>query len=322
MFRNRSTRTLASLGLTIIFVLTAMAGPAAIFGRRAQAINTATAVPPPVPPATLSAVTPGADVAFDVYFKNTSSSNLAQFFLNAITPDTDDGAALVGVESTNRPGTCDDSGPDLHCTFGAVNAGAEIILRVVYTTPDTAQTWTVPFNFSTTGVAPDGGKNSHGDDYLTPGVVKLDASLNFGGAYTSAGGQIVTDNTILSKRQNPQYTQVIAPEGGIGITVGEASFTCPDSIGTCFGQWSVIAVNGGADYSPEGFSVVLGYYGNIGNAKFVHITDLGEVVELDECSANPAPFEERDPGCYFVDASGSNTLVTIWLIENGRLSGY
>jgi len=321
MFRNRSTRTLASLGLTFILALTAMAGPAAIFGKRALSENTATAIPGPVPPATVSAVTPGANVAFDLHFKNTSSSNLAQFFLDAVTPDTDDGAALVEVESSNRAG-CDDSGPDLHCAFGALNAGAEINLRVVYTTPDLAGIrWTVPFNFSTTGVAPDGGGNSHGDDYPTPGVVDLSNALNFGGAYTSASGQVVTDNQILSKRQNPQYTQVNAPEDGIGITVGEASFACPDSIGTCFGQWSVISVNDGAEYA-DGFSVVLGYYGNIGNAKFVHVTDGDAIVELDECSANPAPLDERDPGCYFVDATGTNTLVTIWLVENGRLSGY
>jgi hypothetical protein len=298
-----------------------MAGPAAIFGKRAPAENTATAIPAPVPPATVSAVTPGADVAFDLHFKNTSSSNLAQFFLDAITPDTDNGADLVGVESTDRAG-CDDTGVDLHCTFGALNAGAEINLRVVYTTPSFTGPWTVPFNFSTTGVAPDGGGNSHGDDYPTPGVVNLDASLNFGGAYTSAGGQPVTDNTTLSKRQNPQYTQVNAPESGIGITVGEATFPCPAEIGKCFGQWSVISVNDGAEYSPDGFSVVLGYYGNIGNVKFVHVLDDGTVQKLDACSANPAPAAERDPGCYFIDASGSNTLVYIWLVENGRLSGY
>jgi len=313
-------RALASLGITFILALTAMAGPATILARRAASENTATAIPGPVPPATVSAVTPGANVAFDVHFKNISSSNLSQFFLNAITPNTADGAALVGIENPSRAG-CDTSSGDLHCTFGALAAGAEINLRVVYTTPDLTGNWTVPFNFSTTGVAPDGGKNSHGDDYLTPGTVNLDASLNFGGAYTSADDLVVTDTQTLSKRQNPQYTQVNAPEAGIGVTVGEKTFDCPASIGTCFGQWSVIAVNGGAEY-PGGFSVVLGYYGNIGNAKFVHITDGGDVVKLDECSTNPAPLAERDPGCYFVDASGSNTLVTIWLIENGRLSGY
>ena len=313
MFRNRSTRALASLAITLALALTAMAGPATILGRRAPAENTATAIP--------GSVTPGANVAFDVHFKNTSSSNLAQFFLNAITPGTDDGAALFALESSSRTG-CDVTSGDLHCIFGALNAGAEINLRVVYTTPSTPGTFTVPFNFSTTGVAPDGGQNSHGDDYPTPGVVTLDATLNFAGAYTSAGGQVITDNQTLSKRQNPQYTQVNAPEDGIGITVGEATFPCPAEIGKCFGQWSVISVNGGAGYSPDGFSVVLGYVGNIGNVKFVHVLDDGTVQKLAACTAYPAPVAERNPGCYFIDASGTNTLVTIWLVENGRLSGY
>jgi hypothetical protein len=315
MFRNRSTRALASLGLTLSLAITAMAGPAAILGAQASADHTATAIP--------GAVTPGENVAFDVHFKNTSSSNLSELFLNARTSDaTPAGGALVEVESTSRPGSCDATGVDLNCTFGAVNAGAEVNVRVVYTTPAVQGTFTVPFLFSTTGVAPDKGKHSHGDDYPTSGSVSLDASLNYGGAYTSDDDLVVTDNQTLSKRQNPQYTQVTAPEGAIAVTVGEATFLCPPTIGTCFGQWSVISVNGGADYSPDGFSVVMGYQGNIGNAKFVHVTDLGVIVELDECSANPAPVTERDPGCYFIDASGSNTIVTLWLSQNGRTSGY
>jgi hypothetical protein len=314
MFRNRSTRALASLGLTLALALTAMAGPATILGKRALADNTATAIP--------GSVTPGANVAFDVYFKNTSNSNLSQLFLKSKTSDaTPAGGSLVGVENTTQ-GTCSTSDGNVYCAFGAVNSLASVTVRVVYTTPSTTGNFTVPFNFSTTGVAPDGGQNSHGDDYPTPGVAILDAALNYGGAYTSAGGQLVTDNTTLSKRQNPQYTQVNAPEAGIGITVGEATFPCPASIGKCFGQWSVISVDGGADYSPSGFSVVLGYEGKIGNAKFVHVLDDGTVQLLTACSANPAPVAERDPGCYWIDASGSNTIVTIWLIENGRLSGY
>jgi hypothetical protein len=313
MFRNRSTRALVSLGITLSLAITAMAGPAAILGAQVLVETSATPVP--------AAVTPGANVAFDVHFKNISPSNFAQLFLDALTPD---GATLVEVESQTQ-GACDISSGDLHCVLGALNSFAAVDLRIVYTTPTAAGTLTVPFIFNTTGVTSgdaDRRHHSHGDEYPDSGTVSLDATLNYGGAYTSAGGQVVTDNVILSKRQNPQYTQVYAPEGGIAVTVGEATFPCPESVGTCFGQWSVISVNGGEGYSPDGFSVVLGYQGNIGNAKFVHVLDDGTVVKLAECSDNPAPVAERDPGCYFIDASGSNTIVTIWLVENGRLTGY
>ncbi|MEX1072287.1 MAG: hypothetical protein WED86_01185 [Chloroflexota bacterium] len=310
MFRNRSTRTLASLLLTVSLALTALAGPAVILGAQPSADHTATAVP--------GAVTPGANVAFDVHFKNTSPSNLAQFFLNAVTPD---GATLVEVESASRP-ECDWSSGDLHCTFGAVNSGAEVDLRVVYTTPSTKGTFTVPFKFSTTGVAPDKGKNSHGDDYPTPGAATLDDSRDFAGAYTSDGGQVVTDSQDLHRTRNPQFTLVIAPANAIAVTVGEAAFACPAEAGTCFGQWSVISVDSGTVY-PGGFKVVLGYKGNIGNAKFVHVLDDGTVQLIeDECSADPPPIAETDPGCFIITNAGGESFVTLWISQNGRVSGY
>lgn len=314
MFRNRSTRAFASLLLTTSLALTAMAGPAMILGAQPSADHTATAVP--------GAVTPGANVAFDVHFKNTGPSNLAQFFLNAATPA---GATLVGVESSSRPG-CDTSSGDLQCTFGAVNSGAEVDLRVVYTTPSTKGTFTVPFKFSTTGVAPDKGKNSHGDDYPTPGSATLDDSNDFAGAYVSATGQIISDNQDLHRTRNPQFTKVTAPGGAIGVTVGEAAggaFACPPSAGTCFGQWSLISVNDSFNYGTLGqaFSVQLGYKGNIGNANFVHVHDDGSIdLITNTCPSSPPPFASVP--CKIITTSGGDSFVTLWVKQNGRASGY
>lgn len=318
MFRHRSTRALASLGVILSLALTVMAGPATILARQPTADNTATAVP--------GAVTPGANVAFDVHFKNTSSSNLAQLFLDAVTPD---GATLVGVESSNRAG-CDASSGDLHCTFGALNAGAEINLRVVYTTPDSPGTFTVVFNFSTTGVAPDKGKNSHGDDYPTPGTVILDDRSDFAGAYTSVAGQIVSDSQALHANRNPQFTQVTAPAGAIGVTVGEATFPCPAFVGSCFGQWSVISVNDGEPYEA-GFSVLIGYKGNIGNANFVHLFDdydaltnpgAYELILNPEDTCSDSSPESTELPCMILSSSGGNSYATLWFTQNGRTSGY
>jgi hypothetical protein len=124
---------------------------------------------------------------------------------------------------------------------------------------------------------------------------------------------------------------VNAPEDAIGVSVGEQTFPCPAFIGTCFGQWSVIYVNDGAPY-PNGFSVVIGYKGNIGNASFVHLFDdynavtnptAYELIEYpaDVCVNNP-PQPGDDLPCMVLSESGGDSFVTLWLTENGRLSGY
>jgi hypothetical protein len=293
---------------------------------------TATAVP--------GSVTPGANVAVDLDFYNfPSTSNISQLYLNAKTPS---GWTLVGIESYSQ-GTCTGpAGGDVFCNIGAVNAGTHFTARVVYTTPSggsgsVAFDW---FLFNTTGVANDKGKNSHGDNYIPTGSVTLDTSKDFGGAYVSTGAQVITDSQVLHINRNPQYTSVTSPAGHIGVTVGELAgntAVCPAEAGTCFGQWSVISVNDGAPY-PNGFSVVLGYKGNIGNASFVHLFDsydpitnptayeLIEYVSTDpddptDICSSATPTASEIP-CMIPESSGGNSIITLWLNQNGRLSGY
>lgn len=321
MFRNRSTRALASLGITLALSITAMAGPVVILGGKALAEVKA----PPIP----AKVSPRAKVAFDVSFKNISKSNLSQLFLSSTTADaTPAGGSLVDIEIP-RQGSCDSTGGNVHCTLGAVAAGATATVRVVYTTPDVKGTFTVPFLFSAPGIAGDPGGNSHGDDYPVDAKVVMDDGKDFAGAY-ALDGQIITDSQALHATRNPQFTQVTAPAAAIGVTVGEATFGCPLSLGTCFGQWSVISVGGGAPY-PDGFSVLMAYKGNIGNANFVHLFDGYDA------TTNPTAYElitfaddqcpSSSPGvldlpCMIPISSGGNSFVTLWLNRNGRLSGY
>lgn len=322
MFRNRSSRALASLILTLSLAITAMAGPAIIFGARATVVTSAVAVP--------GSVSRGANVAFDISFRlaDTETSTLSQLYLVAETPT---GATLLGLEpGSPTQGACNVTSTLLTCSFGAVTPGDLLFLRVVYKTPSTGTSMAVAFNLNTTGVATgkaDKGGNSHGDSYQAlPGTVDLNGPGDFAGAYIRDGstGLAVFDNQSLHSTRNPQSTLVNAPEDTIGVTVGEATFDCPDSIGTCFGQWSVISVNGGAPY-PNGFSVVLGYKGNIGNASFVHTDNLGNIIETivyptDVCSgSSPVPAELP---CMILSSSGGNSFATLWLTQNGRLSGY
>ena len=325
MFRNRSTRVLASLLVSLSLAITALAGPAMILGAQASAIHTATAVP--------DAVSPGAKVAFDVYFKlaDTETSTLSQLNLSAVTPA---GAELLGLEpGSPSQGSCT-TVANLSCSFGAVSPGVEVTLRVVYRTPTTGTSMIVPFKFNTTGIAPDKGKNSHGDAYDTPGVVPLNGSGDFAGRYIQVGDDLtVSDNLALHRTRNPQSTLVNAPAGAIGVTVGEQpgnTAVCPAAAGTCFGQWSVISVNDGAPYGA-GFSVVLGYKGNIGNASFVHLFDAYdpitnptayELIEYPNDICSDASPDASELPCMLLSSSNGDSFATLWLNQNGRLSGY
>jgi hypothetical protein len=318
---RRSIRTLTALAITTGLLLGSLVTPA--FGKLATVTVTATAVP--------GSVTPGADVAIDAeFFNSPSNSNISQLFMTAETPEF---WTLVGVESiTPNQGICDDSTATVTCTLGAVNAGASVTVRVVYTTPSDATgdvnlDW---FLFNTTGVAGDRKGNSHGDNYKTTGSVTLDASSDFAGAYTSTGGQVVADNPVLHARRNPQSTSVTSPDDLIGVTVGEEpgnAFVCPSVASTCFGQWSVISVDDGTLY-PNGFVVVLGYKGNIGNASFFHAFDdydavtnptAYELIEYpDDVCSDSTPFLP----CMTLSSSGGDSFATLYLTQNGRLISY
>jgi hypothetical protein len=320
--RHRPTRILTVLAISGGLLIASMAAP--VLGKLATVTVTATAVP--------GSVTPGKNVAIDVEFYNfPSTSNISQLFLDAATP-TD--WTLVTVESFSQ-GSCTWA-TDVHCDIGAVNAGGKFDARIVYTTPSNVTgTLSVNLNwfiFNTTGVAGDKKGNSHGDNYFSAGSMTLDSTKDFGGAYTSSANQIVSDNQVLHVTRNPQFTSVTSPDPLIGVTVGELpgnTFICPSDAGTCFGQWSVISVNDGASY-PNGFSVLLGYKGNIANASFVHLFDTYDPVtnptayELitsdDICPATLTP--SVIPCMTGWSSSGGNSYVTLWLNQNGQLKAY
>jgi hypothetical protein len=334
MFRHRSARALASLGLILSLALTAMAGPAVILGARASAVVTAFPLP--------ETVSPGANVAFDVSFKlaEGETSTLSQLYLSAETPD---GAKLLGLEpGSPSQGTCPIvTDALLSCTFGAVSPGVEVTLRPVYETPSSGDSMTVAFNFNTTGVTKgkaDKGGNSHGDSYAAlPGSVSLLGGGDFAGLYIRDGDTSlqVSDNQSLHNTRNPQSTLVNAPSGAIGVSVGEEAISpstvlCPPEVGTCFGQWSVISVNDGAPY-PDGFSVVVGYKGNIGNANFVHLfddydaltnPDAYELILNPEDTCSDSSPEPTELPCMILSSSGGNSYATLWFTENGRTGGY
>jgi hypothetical protein len=339
----RSPRSLTALWLALALALAAMAGPSTAVGAQVMVIGTSTPLPGPIAVPSghdpvPAAVSPGAHVAFDVFFDNIDTSNISQLFLSAATPKIGDlTGTLVRIESTNRSGACNTDNNTLTCAFGALTPDDPAIrMRVVYLTPEAPGNFDVHFLFTTTGVSGDKKKKSHGDDYDVFTHVVLDDDDDFAGGYVLTTGQ-VTDVQDLSRR-NPQWTAVNPPQADIPVLVGEFSgtlFTCPGtSASSCFGQWSFVGVANGTVF-PAGFAVELGYDANKPDVSFVHFFDSGhEAVEGDlfdpvsglyyeliteTCSdASPDPSEMP---CKTVDTAGGDTFVTLWLQENGWVKG-
>lgn len=320
MTPKRSPRSFTAVWLALALALAAMAGPSAILGAQAEADFSATPLPGPIPPGTTASVSPGAAVAYDLFFDNIDTSNISQLFLNAVTPT---GGTLLGVETTNRPGACTTTNNTLSCSFGSIApSAAPIMMRVVYDTPASTGNFDIDFLFSTTGVAADKGKNSHGDDYKASTHVTLVASDHFAGGYSLNTDQ-VSDLQTLSK-QNPQWTAVNPPASNIPVVVAERAgslFACPGaSAASCFGQWSYIAVNAGATY-PGGFSVQLGIDANKPNANFVHLFDDGTFELITAPCSDSSPDATELP-CKIVTTEGGDTFATLWLKVNGNIKGY
>jgi hypothetical protein len=311
---------MAALWLGITLALATMAGPATILAAPKPTVTASAIASPPT-------VSHGAYVVFDVSLTNSPNpSNFAQFFMTADTPDEAD---LVAVVQGPSQGTCDASGDDLNCTFGALNSGATVTFSVVYLTPTTGSSMSVQFLFTSTGsTGSDTPGRSHGDVYPVTGTVNLLTSDDFSGGYLYTGvPQTIADNQTFSRR-NPQWTAVNAPESGIGVAVGELADSgpaCPgESAPSCFGQWSTVYVAGGNVYA-DGFTIQIGYDASKPNANFAHVFDRpydGITFQLIKSTCSDSTPEPSELPCKIVTISGGDTFVTLWVKHNGLIHGY
>jgi len=297
-----------------------MAGPVGVLAAKPDADATATAV--------LDRVSPSTDaqasyIAFEISFAlhPDEPSNLAQLYLLADTPSDWD---LWAVDEATRPG-CDATGEDLFCSFGSIDADDPAIeLTVVYKLGTDTGNVSVPFLFNTTGVAGDPKGRSHGDAYPAPASVIVENDKNFGASYPQAVGDVISDSTALS-RNNPQYTKVFSPAEDIIVTVGEdeSLAECQALFGGCFGQASVLNVANGLPFAG-GFQAEVGYNLIRPQAQIVHFFDPGVTdpetglgyEELGSCGSTPvAP-------CASVTTSDGKTIVTVYLLQNGKIFGH
>lgn len=307
MIRNRSSRVLATLGVSISLALGALA-PVTVLAAQAQADFSSTAV--------LDAVSPDGFIAYDVSFvlADGETSNLAQLFMQATTPADWD---LVGIESGAFPGTCNDTGTDLACTFGSYGPDDDAItMRVVYQVDDSLGDVTVEFKFNTTGVSGDKKKRSHGDDYIAADPISISDNGEYAGSYVQTAGAIVANDPL--SRRNDQSVAVHAPVADIPVSLNEDDdlADCQAEQTGCFGNGVILNVGGGADFAPGGFQVDISYNVNKPGAEFIHFFNDGTFENLAPCGETPvAP-------CASVMTAQGKTFATLFLNENGKVFGH
>jgi hypothetical protein len=341
MFWHRSIRALASLGVILSLALTAMAGPASVLAAPKDR-------PVPTVVATPGQVAPGNAVRFDVSLTNSTPSNYSQFFLDGVasldpsaSEDADylgtlEGPTIAPAGGVPAPaGQCTQGDSvNLECSFGALPSGATVALAVWYATPeDFSGTFSVNFIFTSTGTPSDPKGRSHGDDFATVGSAVV-SSNNFDGGYFLTPVTIQTNQTL--SRQNPQSTKIpsVGAFDGGPLTAQEVNFSnelpCPQAVldddGSCFGQWSIINVDGGTLY-PGGFEVIVGLDNSITpgqtNAiKFVHVKDDGTVELISQTCNDTSGAAPTNLPCRYFTSSMGDSYAHIWLLLNGRLGGY
>lgn len=240
----------------------------------------------PAVPGTVSAA---ALVRFSYSVTNTSSSNFSSFFVDAVTPNTDFDAALVGVISVGNSTsgttpTCDTTSGDLHCTFGPLNSGKTATINVVYRTPSNASgTWSVLFAASSTGAPGTDPGNSHGDSYNVTGTVNIGVG-KAGGSYIYGTNLTAQNDQGLGKKNAQSSKLIFSSDGTTGFpaTIDEAPasstvYVCPTAVSAaCFGDWNLISANNGGAVPGGSFRVTYGYdkiSGSQGSVRFVHLLD-------------------------------------------------
>jgi hypothetical protein len=337
MIRNKSTRVLTTLGVTVSLAIGAFAGPALVSAAPAPLlIGRGPVIGTDAPSGALPGiVTPGQNVAFQVWAKNDGSSNISKLFLTGLTAGE---FVSVTVTNTGTTGTCAE-GPEgeseLQCSWLGVVPGATIKVFVVVQTPVTNNlSMPIDFEWSTSGyVQPAKGKNkSHGDAFKQMDAVALngDGDLFYGG-YFQAPATVATNPSVT--RQNPQSTAIPAFNAFTSgpLTVQEvpgSTYGCPDEVisagGTCVGQWSLVNVNGGESFDG-GFEIQIRLDGsvaggNIQSLKFVHVLDDNTVKLITATCSDLSPDpSEMDPGCKFIEPlGGGDALIHLFVLENGR----
>ena len=272
-----------------------------------------------------SAVSPGSSAGYSFTIHNGGTSNISQLFLT-------DSVKAPTTYVVNSRGTVCQLSPTLFCSFGALNAGADIDVTVAYATPTSGSSFDVTFQLNSNGASfNDKGGNSHGDTLSSDKLsTVLSPDKNFAGQF-SLDGTDVANGQDLSKK-NPQATTVTPPVSKIPVTVEDGLVTFPgtgaDPCGTaslphCIGDWARVNVDNGA-VGPVKVTLML--YGpsvpngaTTDNIKLWHEGSSPNPITT-QCTALTLP-TAGGAECITVTKVGNNFKIIGWLNHNLTIRG-
>jgi hypothetical protein len=260
------------------------------------------------------------DAGFQITITNEGPSNIAQLYLV-------DSPTATPVYLATSQGDCGTS--DLLCSFGALNAGDEIVVTVAYATQATGSSFAYTAQLNATGVSFDKGGNSHGDSLSRSVTTTLTSDKNFGGGFLSTPGGVAND-TKLHPGKNKQSTQLFGIAGGIPATVEDGpglTFPCP-GCAPAQTEWSRIQVNSGQAFTQP-FKVVITAVGSFNNLDLetvvvYHVLDSGALVLIgntadEHCDSPTDPGVVPLQGCVFAALVGNNLQLTVYVYQNGAM---
>jgi hypothetical protein len=319
MIVKRLSRILASVGLSISLSLGLVALPAVTLAALPDVhVGYGTnweANPAPGNGASPQAVRPSEPVLVQVWARNFDSSTISQFYLTVSTSGTL--VRTTWTKSTGQAGICTATST-YTCSFGQLKPGVTVYVTALFTAPATTaleSTMTNGFSFSTTGTAPDGGDNSHGDTWPISNPVRVSTSDDFGGRYLLDGDTTIVQNVQELSSTNRQATIVYSPSSGIGVTVEDGlTGGCPPDATWCSETSEIHVGDGSTQYGA--FKVVISLHSSElpsgVNANNIVVYHDGVAI-ADTCGKTP------NADCYSVKKFSWGLQVTVWLLQNGKL---
>jgi hypothetical protein len=263
-------------------------------------------------------VGPNALAGYSFTVHNGGSSNLSQLFLSA----PGNGAAAYYHDSV---GTTCQLTPTLKCAYGALNAGASILVTVAYQVG--TSNFNVTFNLDTTGTPSTDGHHSHGDSVPQSFTTSVNSGKDFAGGFQLDGGTFTTNDTL--GRKNDQSTSVHSDLRTTPVNVTDGITTFPgtgaDPCATlsCVGDWTQVQVGTGSEGPIEVKILIYGQSvkGNPALSSFGLWHEGSTPNPITVRCTDPTSINAGNQECITVSMQGNNYLIDAWLIHNGTLRG-
>jgi hypothetical protein len=214
------------------------------------------------------------------------------------------------------------------CSLGSLRKGKTATVVVAFATPTIGTSFSVNFEWNTTGLGSGSGDSSHGDALPRTGTTSLNADADFAGSFLASPTQIFNTQAVSSS--NPHSTLVIPKEPKVAVTVadGDQVTTVLNCTG-CFGETSQIQVGNGGPFGSGAFTIIIRMDAselpsgvNANNLDFYHVYPTGNETVTDSCNfASQNPIPKNIPCLTVTNLGGGDLQAVIWTEFNGVLRG-